>query len=58
MSVHAELLELLRCPKCHGRVVERSTPRGPGLACEACRLLYPIVDEIPRFLAEEATPLE
>jgi len=58
MSVHPELLEILRCPKCRGRVVEHKTARGDGLACEACRVVYPIVDEIPRFLVEEAVPLE
>ena len=28
-----------------------------GFSCEKCRLLYPIVDEIPNFLVEEAKPL-
>jgi uncharacterized protein YbaR (Trm112 family) len=57
MPVAAELLEILRCPKCLGRVAERATSDGDGLACEACKLLYPIVDEIPNFLIEEARPL-
>ena len=57
MPVHPELLEILRCPKCYGRVVEKETARGPGLACESCKLVYPIVDEIPSFLVEDAWPL-
>lgn len=58
MPVDRELVELLRCIKCHGRVVEKQTARGEGLACEACRLVYPIVDELPHFIADEAYPLE
>jgi len=30
---------------------------GTGLICEACRLLYPIRDDIPVMLIEEAKPL-
>jgi uncharacterized protein len=54
MPIQPDLLEIVRCPKCLGRVNER----GSGLACEKCRLLFPIVDEIPNFLLEEALPLE
>jgi uncharacterized protein YbaR (Trm112 family) len=54
MPIQPDLLEIVRCPKCLGRVSERQS----GLACEKCRLLFPIVDEIPNFLLEEALPLE
>lgn len=56
MAIDRELLEILRCPKCHGRVAERDNPC--GLVCEACRLVYPVIDEIPNFLIEEARPLD
>lgn len=54
MSLQPDLLEILRCPKCLGRVTEREG----GLACESCHLLYPVVDDIPNFLIEEAKPLD
>jgi uncharacterized protein YbaR (Trm112 family) len=58
MPIHPELLEIVRCPKCKGKVAERDTKSGHGLCCDNCKLVYAIVDEIPNFLIEEARPLE
>jgi uncharacterized protein YbaR (Trm112 family) len=58
MTLAPELLEIVVCPQCHGRVEEKNTKAGHGLVCAACRLVYPIVNEIPNFLVEEARPLE
>jgi len=55
MSISKELLEILACPKCKGEVV--LTQAGDGLTCAACKLLYPIVDDIPVMLIDEAKPL-
>ena len=55
MSISKELLEILACPKCKGEVV--LTPAADGLTCAACKLLYPIVDDIPVMLIDEARPL-
>jgi len=33
------------------------TPAGDGLVCEACRLMYPIRDDIPIMLIDEAIKL-
>jgi uncharacterized protein YbaR (Trm112 family) len=33
------------------------TESGDGLVCSACRLVYPIKDDIPVMLIEEAVPL-
>ncbi|MBI3077785.1 MAG: Trm112 family protein [Deltaproteobacteria bacterium] len=55
MPIDQELLEILACPKCKGAV--RLTKEGDGLVCEACRLLYPIRDEIPIMLIDEAVRL-
>jgi uncharacterized protein YbaR (Trm112 family) len=57
MPLEKALLDILVCPQCHGPVEERHTPEGPGLACTACKLLFPIVNDIPNFLVEEARPL-
>jgi uncharacterized protein YbaR (Trm112 family) len=49
-----DLLEILRCPKCLGRVTESDK----GLQCDACRLVFLVVDDIPNFLLDEALPLD
>jgi uncharacterized protein YbaR (Trm112 family) len=54
MPLQPDLLEILRCPKCLGRVTEGQK----GLQCDACRLVFPVVDDIPNFLLEEALPLD
>lgn len=55
MNIDKELLEILACPRCRGRI--RPSTRPEGLACDACRLLYRIDDGIPVMLIEEARPL-
>ena len=52
----AELLEILACPKCKDRVVLDA--KGEFLRCERCKLQYPIRDDIPIMLIEEAIPLD
>ncbi len=53
MSVSPELLEILRCPACKAKVELK--PDGSGLKCINCRRVYPIRDEIPVMLIDEAT---
>lgn len=55
MAIAPELIELLACPKCKGEV--RLDTVKNGFTCEACKLLYPIEDDIPNFIIEEAKPL-
>ena len=50
MSLAPELLEVLACPKCHAPV---EVAEG-GLLCSACELLYPVEDDVPVMIAEEA----
>ena len=57
VPIHPELLAIVRCPKCLGEVKEENTAQGSGLVCQKCKLLYPVVDEIPNFLVEEARAL-
>lgn len=52
MTIDRELLDILACPKCKGRI--RLNEKKNGLVCEKCRLVYPIKDDIPVMLAEEA----
>jgi len=52
MAIEKDLLEILACPKCKGDI--RLTESGDGLVCDACRLKYPIKDDIPVMLIDEA----
>jgi len=55
MSIDKELLDILACPKCKGEI--RITEAKDGLVCEACKLKYPIRDDIPVMLIDEAQKL-
>lgn len=56
MTLSKDLLEILACPKCKGKVTLKDDQS--GFVCASCKLLYPIVDDIPNFLIEEAKPTE
>lgn len=53
MAIAAPLLEILVCPACKGELEYR--PAEASLLCPACRLRYPVRDDIPIMLATEAT---
>ena len=55
MAVSPQLLEILVCPKCKGELEYRESES--ILVCHACRLRYPVRDDIPIMLIDEATPL-
>ena len=55
MAVDRELLEILVCPACKGEL--DLTPGEDGLICGKCALKYPIRDDIPIMLVEEAVKL-
>jgi len=52
MAVSKELLEILVCPICKATVELK--PDGSGLKCVECRRVYPIRDDIPVMLIDEA----
>jgi hypothetical protein len=52
MPISQELLEILACPKCKGDI--HLNDSGDGLICDVCRLMYPIKDDIPVMLIDEA----
>ncbi len=52
MAISAELLEILVCPACKSKVELKQD--GSGLRCVSCHRLYPIRDEIPIMLIDEA----
>ncbi|MGB5155909.1 Trm112 family protein [Desulfobacterium sp. N47] len=55
MTISKELLEILACPKCKGRI--HLNDAGDGLICKNCKLLYEIRDGIPVMLIDEAKPI-
>ena len=46
------LLEILVCPSCKGPLLYKRAQA--ELICRACRLAYPIQDDIPVMLEDEA----
>jgi uncharacterized protein len=56
MTVSQELLDILVCPKCKGKIFLNETKN--GLICDHCKLLYEIKDDIPVMLIDEAKPIE
>ena len=56
MAISKELLDILACPKCKGDIY--LTEKGDGLICDNCKLMYPIKEDIPIMLIDEAIPLE
>lgn len=55
MPIKQELLDILACPQCKGPVRLRDDQQ--ALVCNACRLAYPIRDDIPVMLIDEATKI-
>lgn len=49
--IDKELLDILVCPLCKTPVV----PKGDALKCTQCRRVYPIKDDIPIMLIDQAT---
>jgi uncharacterized protein YbaR (Trm112 family) len=54
--LNADLLAILRCPKCRGELQEVTAPN-PALLCHSCQLHYAILDGIPNLLIDEAQPI-
>ncbi|MHB1615527.1 MAG: Trm112 family protein [Actinomycetes bacterium] len=63
MNLDPDLMAILVCPACHGELrpvdlgPEPGLPGTPGeLVCTACRLAYPVREDIPILLVDEARP--
>ena len=52
MAVSPELLEILACPKCKQKV--ELADDGDYILCNVCQLSFPIRDDIPIMLIDEA----
>ena len=51
-----KLLDILVCPVCKGGLVYDKPAQ--ELICKGCRLAYPVRDDIPVMLEQEARQLE
>jgi uncharacterized protein YbaR (Trm112 family) len=54
--VDARLLDILVCPLCKGNLDYRKAEQ--ELVCKPCRLAFPIRDDIPVMLEDEARQLK
>jgi hypothetical protein len=52
MALSQELLEILVCPACRAAV--KLTADGQGLKCGQCHRVYPIKDDIPVMIVDQA----
>lgn len=52
MTITPDFIEILRCPACRAKLELKAD--GSGLKCLDCHRVYPIRDEIPVMLVDEA----
>jgi uncharacterized protein YbaR (Trm112 family) len=50
VNLDPKLMEIIVCPADHGRL----EPEGEELVCQSCHLAYPVRDDIPVLLVDEA----
>lgn len=55
MTLSPQLFAVLVCPRCKGPLAYREAEQ--GLDCAQCRVRYPVRDDIPIMLVDEAVPL-
>jgi uncharacterized protein YbaR (Trm112 family) len=53
MAISKELLEILVCPVCKAELILKED--GSGLKCVECKRVYPVRDDIPIMLVDQAT---
>ena len=56
MALSKNLIEILACPKCKGDLIYKESEN--FLVCEKCRLMYPVQNDIPVMIIEEALSLK
>lgn len=55
MAINPQLLDHLVCPKCKGELV---LSEKQFLTCKHCQLVYPIRNDVPIMLIDEAVSVE
>jgi uncharacterized protein YbaR (Trm112 family) len=56
MALSKDLLDILACPQCKG--VVNYDEAAAEIVCGQCRLAYPVRDDIPVMLVDEARPTD
>ena len=56
MNIDRQLLDIIVCPACHGQLSGATAPDGQQeeLVCQGCGNAYPVRDDIPVLLVDEA----
>jgi uncharacterized protein YbaR (Trm112 family) len=54
LNLDPQLLAIIVCPHCRGDLDPVDTPEGGELVCQSCGYAYPVRDEIPVLLVDEA----
>jgi uncharacterized protein len=54
VPVDKELLDILVCPSCRGAIEYRQDGDRETIVCTVCGLRYPVRDDIPVMLIDEA----
>jgi len=52
MPLKKELINMLACPQCKGKLTVK--PAEDGLGCPKCEVVYPVKDDIPIMLVDQA----
>ncbi len=52
-----EYLKVLGCPKCKGDLIYLRKNK-EGFYCKKCKLLYPIIEDVPIMLVNSAIKME
>ncbi|MBU1249033.1 MAG: Trm112 family protein [Proteobacteria bacterium] len=55
MTLDTQLLDILVCPSCNESLT--LCPDQDGLLCEKCQVVYPVKEDIPVMLTDEAVPV-
>ncbi|MDI6795732.1 MAG: Trm112 family protein [Desulfatibacillaceae bacterium] len=55
MPIEQRFVEIIVCPGCRGKLELSEVPQ--GLVCQGCQLFFPIRNDIPIMLIDEARPL-
>ena len=56
MNLDPKLLEILACPCEHHASVAPASDGSAALVCQRCQSSFPVLDDIPVMLLDEATP--
>ncbi len=54
MNIDPQLLSIIVCPACHGELSPVVVDGAEELECQGCGNAYPIRDDIPVLLVDEA----